>query len=122
MITKQQFNQHKKNAKLRNVDFLLTYEEWCDIWNASGKAHLRGRGKGKYNMMRKGDTGPYAVGNVFIGLHEVNCGHGLTRTYKPVRLHGVEYPGIAVAARELGINSNTLTKRFVEGKPGHEYI
>ena len=66
------FNQHKSDAAKRGVPFLLTFEEWCDIWIQSGLYHLRGRGKGLYCMSRYGDQGPYAVGNVYINLFSQN--------------------------------------------------
>lgn len=53
-------------AKYRGIEFHLTFEEWWDIWNQSGKYEQRGRGAGKYCMSRKNDTGPYALGNVYI--------------------------------------------------------
>ena len=59
-------------AKLRGVAWELTYKEWADIWDASGKSELRGSGKGKYCMARHGDAGPYAVSNVSIQLTTQN--------------------------------------------------
>ena len=65
-IALKQYRQHRKDAATRNVPFLLSFEEWCDIWLNSGFYHLRGRGPGLYCMSRYGDQGPYQVGNVFI--------------------------------------------------------
>ena len=69
---KTKFKAHIYGAKQRGIPFLLTLEQWCDIWKQSGKWDLRGRGIGKYVMSRYGDKGPYAVGNVFIQLGENN--------------------------------------------------
>jgi len=63
-------------AKYRGIDFYLSFDEWNDIWQASGKWDVRGRGKGKYCMSRVNDTGAYAVGNVFIQLTTQNSGDG----------------------------------------------
>jgi hypothetical protein len=73
---KQKYNKHKGRAKWRNIPFLFTFEEWCHMWEQSGKWELRGRTKGKYNMSRKGDIGPYSVDNVYINLHEDNAKEG----------------------------------------------
>jgi hypothetical protein len=67
------YHQHKGNAKIRGVPFLLSFEEWQQIWERSGKWHLRGKGEGKYQMARFFDRGGYEVGNVRIILHETNC-------------------------------------------------
>ena len=68
----KRFNQHARDASIRGIPFLLTYEEWCYIWDQSGHWDQRGRGPGKYCMSRIGDTGPYAVGNVYINLFSEN--------------------------------------------------
>lgn len=64
--------EHKRNARIRGIEWLLTFAEWLSIWKASGKLHLRGRGKGRYVMSRVCDDGPYAVGNVHIQLATEN--------------------------------------------------
>ena len=68
----QDFMTHRRNAKKRNIDFALTYEEWLHIWQQSGKLEFRGRGQGKYVMCRYGDIGPYSVNNVYIETQEHN--------------------------------------------------
>ena len=62
----RKYQTHKSTAKIRGVDFNLTFAEWMAIWQQSGNFHLRGRGTGTYVMSRYNDTGPYAIGNVFI--------------------------------------------------------
>lgn len=66
------FLSHRGNAKARGIPFLLTYDQWLEIWTASGHLHERGRHKGQYVMARFGDVGPYAVGNVEIVTAEEN--------------------------------------------------
>ena len=61
-----EFMQQKHNAKRRNIEFLLTYDEWMKIWLNSGKLHLRGKTRGCYVMSRYGDSGPYSADNVEI--------------------------------------------------------
>ena len=90
-MSKQDFQVQRWHAiNRRNIEWNLTYEEWLDIWQNSGKMHLRGRGIGKYNMCRIGDTGPYEVGNVYIGAHVDNADHGNHKTKeKPVLVKGI---------------------------------
>jgi len=80
MTTKNPFlkayTQQKSNAKQRGVEFLMTYEEWKQVWLDSGKWELRGKGIGKYCMCRYNDEGPYAIGNVFIDLSSSNVREG----------------------------------------------
>ncbi len=64
--TVRRFEQHRKNAQYRGIEFRLTFAEWLQIWRDSGKLHLVGRGKGKYCMARRGDAGAYEIGNVDI--------------------------------------------------------
>lgn len=56
----------KSHAKSRGIPFLLTFDEWWDIWKTSGKWEHRGKCRGQYVMARNGDTGPYAKDNVRI--------------------------------------------------------
>jgi hypothetical protein len=69
---------HRGHAKRRGIDFLLSYEEWFQIWQESGHLHERGYRKGQYCMARFGDVGPYVVGNVHIILHADNSREGHT--------------------------------------------
>lgn len=56
----------------RGIPFNLTFNEWWDIWDKSGKYEERGCKRGQYCMSRVGDLGAYEVGNVFIQLHSLN--------------------------------------------------
>jgi hypothetical protein len=70
------YTTHKCNAKQRGIPFLLTFEEWADIWQKSGHWDERGNKLDDYVMMRTGDTGAYKVGNVFIGKFRRNFNEG----------------------------------------------
>jgi hypothetical protein len=61
---KHQLNQ----AKCRGIPFLMTFEEWCDVWLSSGKWEERGRRRGQYVMARLGDRGAYERANIKICL------------------------------------------------------
>lgn len=66
------YRQQKWHARDRGIEWLLTFDEWWQIWEESGMYPLRGCGIGKYVMARTGDKGPYAVGNVRIALWSDN--------------------------------------------------
>ena len=66
------FQSQEKHSRIRGVRWDLSFAEWFAIWQASGKLHLRGRGKGKYVMSRIRDDGPYQMGNVHIQLATEN--------------------------------------------------
>lgn len=75
----------KINASKRGIGFEMTLPEWWAIWQASGKWAQRGRGKG-YCMARKGDEGPYAVGNVYICTIGQNFSDSYIKTPMHVRV------------------------------------
>jgi hypothetical protein len=51
---------------MRGISFELTFDEWWDVWEKSGKWNLRGNRPGKFVMCRTADQGAYKIGNVFI--------------------------------------------------------
>lgn len=63
---RQLFSRQRSKAEHRGVEWRLTFAEWCEIWDASGKWEQRGRGSNQYVMDRIDNDGPYAVGNVQI--------------------------------------------------------
>lgn len=79
--SKGRFNAQKNGAKERNIDFLLSFEEWWGIWQDSGMWESRGRGLGKACMSRLNDKGPYSIGNVKIQLQSENQREYLTRRW-----------------------------------------
>lgn len=56
----------KAQAKRRNINFELSFEEWLAIWIESGKWELRGRTKGCYGMGMTNAVLGYVNGNVYI--------------------------------------------------------
>jgi hypothetical protein len=71
------YRNQKAAAKKRGIPFLLTFEEWRDIWDTSGKLEQRGRRRGQYVMARFNDQGAYEVGNVRICTAGDNVAEGL---------------------------------------------
>jgi hypothetical protein len=68
LSTRKKYSAHKGSAKQRGIPFLLTFEQWWQIWQESGHWEERGR----YQMTRPKDEGPYAVGNVKIATGAQN--------------------------------------------------
>ena len=73
--------KQRHQAKRRGIGFLLTFEEWWAIWQASGRWEQRGIRRGQYCMARFGDEGPYAVGNVWISTVEENSSDGAKKMW-----------------------------------------
>jgi hypothetical protein len=59
-------------AEKRGISWRFMFQSWWTLWAQSGKWDMRGRGLGRYQMARHGDTGDYASDNVKIILHEEN--------------------------------------------------
>lgn len=72
----KRFLEQWARARQRGIGWELTFDEWMEIWDASGKIDLRGVKAGHYVMARKGDIGPYSKENVFICRHEQNISDG----------------------------------------------
>jgi|ERR1035437_7067111 hypothetical protein len=77
-LYKKRYSEHRYNSGKRGIDFLLTFNEWRDIWIGSGHWLERGRKKDQYVMSRTGDSGLYAIGNVFIQT----CGNNIRDALK----------------------------------------
>lgn len=67
------FVRQRGGAKYRGLSWELSLTQWWSIWQESGHWEQRGRGAHAYCMCRKGDVGPYAVGNVFIAEFRQNA-------------------------------------------------
>lgn len=69
---KRRWQVHRTNARMRGIEFKLTFEEWFCWWIETGHYHERGREVGKYVMARKGDKGAYELGNIECVQAQVN--------------------------------------------------
>jgi hypothetical protein len=56
----------KKNARSRNIDFALTFDEWWELWEKSGKWNLRGNRNGQFRLIRLDPRGSFCKNNVWI--------------------------------------------------------
>lgn len=69
---KGKFAISKRRAKQRGIEWQLTFDEWWNLWQSSGKWDQRGRGRGKYLLCRTNDCGAYTVLNVRVDTWENN--------------------------------------------------
>lgn len=95
----QRYRNQEHSAKARGIEWGLNLAQWLEIWETSGKMHLRGRGKGKYLMSRIKDSGGYVIGNVHIQLATDNSREAVDkwRDSEPKEHRGVFhlYPGLS---------------------------
>ncbi len=111
------YRQQRGNAKLRGIPFLLTPEEWWDIWQASGHWHERGRRKDQYCMARFGDKGAYEKGNVEITTtHENNLigSTGRLHTETTKRKMQKIHKGVQYRPHKLTAEDTIRAKRLLE--------
>lgn len=94
------FESQRNNANKRGITFSITFAQWYAVWQASGKLHLRGRGKGGYCMSRIRDEGGYSLGNVHVKLSTDNSREAVAQWKgKTKAIRGVFclYPGRELA-------------------------
>jgi hypothetical protein len=69
-IARNQYLNQKKYSLRRGIPFLLTFEQWWEIWQKSGHWHERGILPHQYCMGRgtneHPDVGEYKVGNIRV--------------------------------------------------------
>ena len=68
----QRFIEQRQAAKQRGVEWLLSFPQWLEIWQASGHINERGRRRGQFQMCRSSDIGPYASSTVRIDTQAAN--------------------------------------------------
>jgi hypothetical protein len=76
------FRRQRANARRRDIPWDMTFEQWQDIWNKSGKWEERGVGRNKYCMSRIDDEGAYCPENVEIKTQGSNRQEYLERRWK----------------------------------------
>ncbi len=64
IAAQKKYLQHRRGAKKRGIDFMLSYAEWQQWWDDSGHWHERGVRSEQYVMARKGDRGGYSLDNI----------------------------------------------------------
>jgi hypothetical protein len=114
---KNKYYTQKACAKRRDILFLLTFDDWWNMWQQSGKWHQRGCRKGQYVMSRYNDHGVYEIGNVFIQLNSENIKQaqlGNNRSHGPMSDEHKKNLSIA----RTGLKLSCVSK--LKGKPQSE--
>lgn len=114
------FASQKCHAKLRNIDFALSFEEWWDIWNKSNKWDMRGRKKGQYCMCRNGDAGPYSKLNVQIKTNDENIKEahkGVSESFQMRQRLSASMTGIKKSPESIA--KRTITRKLNRIARGH---
>jgi hypothetical protein len=112
------WRHHKNNARIRNLEFLFTPEQWWDWWRTDDRWSRRGPGRNHFVMARKGDVGPYSPDNVYCTTRGQNCkdipkshrAAGMARARSEGRLRG--RPGRNPSWRRRGRPVITPAGRF----------
>jgi hypothetical protein len=102
---KKKYWEHRENAKKRGIQFLITFEQWTEVWEQSGKWEERGRGSTKYCMGRHGDTGPYEVNNVFIQTNASNLSYANKNNKHNLGNKHSEKSRLSMSATRTGVPS-----------------
>ena len=116
------YARQKAMAKIRNIEWNISFDDWYNIWMQSGKWEQRGRGVGKYCMSRIGDTGPYSKDNVYINECVKNSGDKFRGTKQSLEtiakrsnsLKGIKHSPERCLANRLGqLRYRAKQKSFV---------
>lgn len=97
------------------IEMLLTFDEWLDIWLASGQLLNRGLRRGQYVMSRDNDLGHYEVGNAFIQLASDNSREG--KFGQPSSIKGRVSPTKGMRQSEESNEKRRLAKLKLHKKP-----
>lgn len=63
---KKIFSKQRCNAKLLGVQWNLSFEDWKEVWDLSGKWDKYGKGLDKFMMFRVDTTKPWELKNIKI--------------------------------------------------------
>jgi hypothetical protein len=85
------YQAQRGKAKRRGIAWEISFADWLDVWNESGRWSERGIGASRYCMARHGDTGPYKVGNVSIQTNSANSRDGVKKSHVAMAARGTRY-------------------------------
>ena len=110
-LMKKAYIQQKGDAKKRNIEFKLTFEEWSNWWGQDFEN--RGVGSNKLVMGRYGDVGAYELSNIkklTFGDNSRECRvkHGAG---KSITIEGQTYKDIIAAEEQTGYNRSQIYYR-----------
>lgn len=94
---REKYQDQKWMAKCRGIEFTLTLDQWVGWWELNlGSNWLKKRGprSGQYVMARKGDKGPYAIGNIECVTSNKN--HADMKKYRSYAVTNIKIPAKGV--------------------------
>jgi hypothetical protein len=91
MRPKKAYDDQKRHAHDRDIEWLLSYEDWLEMWLISNQWKNRGKALGNYQMCRYGDVGAYSKHNCYIGLVEQNQEERSTHSIDTIKTIVKEY-------------------------------
>ena|SRR5258708_26013420 len=110
------FIDHRKAAKRRSIPFLLTFDQWWDIWNCSGHWDNRGKLRHQYCMARFGDQGAYEVGNIQIITVSQNCAERKTSDKQRAILSATHTGNKYSAGRAVSLETRQKIRESLRGR------
>ena len=127
-IAKYYYGIQKRGAKKRNVPFNLTFEEWDNWWLSHGVDRNVPRTfvKDSLCMCRKGDVGPYELGNIYCATLEQNGKDKIANNIFPPHTKRISTPdgifnSVSEAARFYKKDRATIIHRLYNW-PGYHYL
>jgi DNA invertase Pin-like site-specific DNA recombinase len=127
----EQYGRQKRTAAFRGIEWQITFDEWWAWWQEDSRWQRRGAERDQLCMARIGDSGPYAIGNIYCTTKsenmrdawgngrcdgKVGCPHKLSN-------HDVEQAKAMLAegspfkevAKRVGVNRDTLRRYLPDG-------
>ena len=115
--------QHRAQCGQRGIGFDLTFEEWLDVWTASGLIKERGRTRNGAVMGRKDKTGAFTVDNVEITRAWKNmASRDFTSNRKRIVTPAGEFDSVKEASEYYGVTPGAISQRLTAKKPGYGYL
>jgi len=125
-LAKQRFSYAKYGAQKRNIQFLLSFEQWYDWWLGNGVDKNipipNGLKRNQYNelcMCRFNDQGPYTLNNIYCATRSQNSLDARKfnpaqnqRRSKPVKTPIGIFPSLTAAAKAYQRDITTIGHRL----------
>jgi len=131
-LTSCPYDVQKSKALTNNVAFELSYQEWIELWNSSGKWAQRGPYADDYCLARIDSTKGFFVGNCYVITNRENAtekqehelvisvaaGQNMQQKRKDELFYGKvitpqgEFPSSRDAAAHYGITHSAMEKRI----------
>lgn len=120
------YYMQKRSAPSYGNVWNLSFPDWCNVWEESGKWNARGRGRGKFALARLDSSKPFEIGNVKIMKGEdvsSRAGGGGRRTpdeylkfqekqAEALRLHETTDMTYDDIAKKLGIKNGSTASGY----------